>query len=363
MTKIYKVSKVVKMSSVNQIRTFLMSMIPIIFVGQVPLIGAYVTSMYIVVALVGNHEPLLIAFALGTINCDNSWLWFMRRLKDCLGDNTEFGFISHMSDSIDFAVHRVYPDSYHGYCCKNIAEKIRASIGSNTVIEQLFWKTCKAYNLSQFYACLNNLKNEVNGNDLHWLDNIPIAKWVRACFPRVRFNVKFIDIPDVVNWFKTNSHEFPITTVIEMVHDSMQAVYLRRAAFGVDFTGDFHNLLTPYALKVIHKRFIHSDGCRITHIFGDRYEVTKYSTTEYVQLDRGICSCGKWQKCGIPCEHAIASLHRLELAEIHQMVNLKLSTAVYQNAYQTETVNHIPTLRHWEKPVESVVVLPPRQFN
>ncbi|XP_023750117.2 uncharacterized protein LOC111898439 [Lactuca sativa] len=319
--------------------------------------------MYIAVALDGNHEPLLIAFALGTINCDNSWLWFMRRLKDCFDDNTEFGFISHMSDSIDFAFHRVYADSYHDYCCKNIAEKIRASIGSNTVVEQLFWKTCKVYNLSQFYACLNNLKNEVNGNDLHWLDNIPIAKWVRACFPRVRFNVKFIDILDVVNWFKTNTHEFPTTTTIEMVHDSMQAVCLRRAAFGVDFTGDFHNLLTLYALKVIHKRFIHSDGCRTTHIVGDRYEVTKYSTTEYVQLDRSICSCGKWQKCGIPCEHAIASLHRLEIAEIHQMVNLKLSTVAYRNAYQTETVNPIPTLRYWEKPVESVVVLPPRQFN
>ncbi|KAL7609222.1 hypothetical protein Lser_V15G12616 [Lactuca serriola] len=239
MTKIYKVSKVVKMSLDNQIRTFLTSMIPIIFVGQVPLIEAYVRSMYIVVALDENHEPLLIAFALGTTNSDNSRLWFMRRLKECLGDNTEVGFISHMSDSIDFAVQRVYPDSYHGYCCKNIAEKIRASIGSNTVVEQLFWKICKAYNLSHFCACLNNLKNDVNVNDLHWLDNIPIAKWVHACFPRVRFNVKFIDIPDVVNWFKTNTHEFPITTIIEMVHDSIQAVYLQRAAFGVHFTGDF----------------------------------------------------------------------------------------------------------------------------
>ncbi|XP_023729152.1 uncharacterized protein LOC111876807 [Lactuca sativa] len=240
--------------------------------------------MYIVVVLDGNHEPLLIAFALGTINCDNSWLWFMRRLKECLVDNTEVGFISHMSDSIDFAVQRVYLDSYHGYCCKHIAEKICASTGSNTVVEQLFWKTCKAF------------------------------------FPKVRFNVKSIDIPNVVNWIKTNSHEFPITTIIEMVRDSMQAFH---------FTGDFHGILTPYALKVLHKRFIHSDGCSIRHIVGDTYEVRKYSTTETVQLDRGICSCGKWQKCGIPCEHAIASLQRLEIVEIQQMVHLKLTTVVY----------------------------------
>ena len=82
---------------------------------------------------------------------------------------------------------------------------------------------------------MNNLKNEVNENDLHWLDNIPIAKRVRACFPRVGFNVKFIDIPDVVNLLRTNMHAFPITSIIEMVHDSMQAVYLQRAALGGNY--------------------------------------------------------------------------------------------------------------------------------
>ncbi|KAL7585394.1 hypothetical protein Lser_V15G41996 [Lactuca serriola] len=131
-----------------------MSMIPIICVGHIPLIGTYITSMCIAVVLDGNHEPLLLAFALGTINYDD-----------------------HIFDSIDFAVQRVYPDSYHGYCCKNIAKKIRASTGNNTVVEQLFWKTCKTYNVSDFYASLNSLQNEVNENDLHWLDNIAVAKW------------------------------------------------------------------------------------------------------------------------------------------------------------------------------------------
>ena len=91
----------------------------------------------------------------------------------------------------------------------------------------------------------------------------------------------------------------------------------------VHFTRDFHGILTPYALKLLHKRVIHFDGCRIRHIVGDTYEVSKYSTTESVQLDRGIFSYGKWQICDIPCEHVIASLQWLEIVEIHQMVNLK----------------------------------------
>ncbi|KAL7601494.1 hypothetical protein Lser_V15G22050 [Lactuca serriola] len=293
------------------------------------------------------------------INCDESWVWFMRRLKECLGDNMEVGFISHMSDSIDFAVQRVYPNSHHGYCCKNIAEKIWASTGNNIVVEQLFWKACKRYNVFDFYGSLNTLQNEVNENDLHWLDNIAIAKWVRAFFPKVRFNVKFTGIPDVVNWIMTNRHELPITTIIQMVHDFMQRVYGQRAAFGINFKWEFYGLLTPYALKVLQKGFITSDGCRVRHIVGDRYEVSKYLTTESVQLDRDICTCGKWQKCSIPCHHAITSLQRFEIEEIQLMVNYKLTTAVYQNAYQIEMVNPIPNLMHWKISVKSVVVLPP----
>ena len=110
-------------------------MIPTLFVAHVPLIGTNITTMYLAHALDGNHETLIIAFALRSVDCDEAWTWFMRRLKECLGDTTEFGFISHISDSIDYAIRQVYPDSYHGYCCKNIADKGQASTRS-TIVEQ-----------------------------------------------------------------------------------------------------------------------------------------------------------------------------------------------------------------------------------
>lgn len=113
-------------------------MITIIFFCHVPLIGTNITTMYIAVALDENHESLLIAFALGTIDCDDSWAWFMRRLKECIGDNVKNGFISHMSESINYSIQRVYPDSYHGYCCNSVAENIQTYTGNNIVVDQLF---------------------------------------------------------------------------------------------------------------------------------------------------------------------------------------------------------------------------------
>ena len=63
-------------------------MIPLIYVGYLPLLGSFLTTMYFAVALDGNHEPLLLALGLGTLQCEESWRWFMMRLRDCLGEDT-----------------------------------------------------------------------------------------------------------------------------------------------------------------------------------------------------------------------------------------------------------------------------------
>lgn len=64
--------------------------------------------------------------------------------------------------------------------------------------------------MSEFYVCLNNLRNEVNAYGLEWLENIPMVKWAQAFLPKVHFNVKYISIPIGLNWLRTNTHELPI---------------------------------------------------------------------------------------------------------------------------------------------------------
>nr|KAJ0198216.1 hypothetical protein LSAT_V11C700366890 [Lactuca sativa] len=144
----------------KSIRTFLRCMMPLIYVGYLPLLGSYLTTMYFVVALDGNHESLLLAVGLRTLECEEYWQWFMMKLKECLGDDTEVGFISNLCDKIGFAVERVYPDSYHGYCPKDIARKIRDFVGHNdTEVKTLFWKSCNTYSVHDFYLCLESLQS------------------------------------------------------------------------------------------------------------------------------------------------------------------------------------------------------------
>ncbi|XP_023753419.1 uncharacterized protein LOC111901779 [Lactuca sativa] len=320
--------------------------------------------MYFVVALDGNHEPLLLAIGLGTLECEESWRWFMMKLKEFLGEDTEVGFISNLCDKIDFVVHSVYPDSYHGYCPKDIARKIRYSVGHNdTEVEKLFWKSCNAYSVHDFYLCLERLQNACREppfctllrSPIFWLDDIAISKWTRSFFPKVRYNVKSIDVPEMLKILSTSTREFSITTIIELINTSIQTTYVERAEVAERLSGG----VTPYVEIKLQKRINTSYNWVEKCLYADTFEVNNNFCTNKVQFECRVCSCGKWQKSGIPCGHAIACLRTRTSESIHEMVDYKFSAAVYRVAFESESVNSVPSHVHWEIPNEWVVLLPP----
>ncbi|XP_023749175.1 uncharacterized protein LOC111897443 [Lactuca sativa] len=227
--------------------------------------------MYFVVALDGNHEPLLLAVALGPLECEESWLWFMMKLKDFLGEDTEVGFISNLCDKIDFVVERVYPDLYHGYCPKDIARKIRDSVGdSDTEVETLLQSACTN---PPFHTLLRSL--------IFWLDNIAISKWAREFFPKVRYNVKSFDILGMVKTISTYMHELPITAIIELINKSIPSTYDERN----EVAGRIYVRVTPYVENKVQKRVNKSYNWVARRMYGDTFEVDDNFDTRKVQLE------------------------------------------------------------------------------
>ncbi|XP_052622676.1 uncharacterized protein LOC128127966 [Lactuca sativa] len=320
--------------------------------------------MYFALGLDGNHEPLLIAIGLGTLECEESWRWFMMKLKECLGEDTEVGFISNLCDKIDFVVQSVYPDSYHGYCPKDIARNIRDYVGhKDTEVETLFWKSCNAYSVHDFYLCLERLQNVCREppfctflrSPIFWLDDIVISKWTQAFFPKECYNVKSIHVPEMLKLISTSIREFPITTIIELINTSIQSTYAEWA----EMAGRLSRGVNPYVEIKAQKCVNKSYNWVARHLYADTFEVDDNFATNKVQFDRRVGNCGKWQKSGIPCGHAIACLRTRTSESIHEMVDYKFSAVVYCVVFGYESVNYVPSHVHWEIPNERVVLLPP----
>ncbi|KAL7607105.1 uncharacterized protein LOC111906874 [Lactuca sativa] len=320
--------------------------------------------MYFEVDFDGNNEPLLLAIGLGTLECEESWRWFIMKLKECLGEDIDDGFISNLCDKIDFVVQSVYPDSYHRYCPKDIARKIRNFVGHNdTEVEMLFWKSCNAYSVHDFYLCLERLQSSYRKPPFYtllrsliiWLDDIAISKWTQAFFPKVRYDVKSIDVPEMLQIISKSTREFPITTIIELINTSIQSKYVERAEVAV-LQGGCLVGVTPYVENKVKKRVNESYNWVAKCLYEDTFEVDDNFATNKVQFERRVCSCGKLQKSSIPCGHAIASLRTRTSETIHVMVDYKFTAFVYRVAFGSESVNSIPSHVHWEIPNERVVL-------
>nr|KAJ0188848.1 hypothetical protein LSAT_V11C900467140 [Lactuca sativa] len=80
---------------------FICCLLSVIFISNAPLRGDYLQTMFIVVAMDGNNQPLPIIFFF-VKNIVDSCTWFLMRLKEALRYAKEVSFITNMEDVINY---------------------------------------------------------------------------------------------------------------------------------------------------------------------------------------------------------------------------------------------------------------------
>lgn len=63
-----------------------------------------------------NNHIYPISFTVVDVKKDNSWIWFMEKLKDCILDNDQLYFISDCHRSIGKVIAQEYPLTHHKCC-------------------------------------------------------------------------------------------------------------------------------------------------------------------------------------------------------------------------------------------------------
>nr|GEX41142.1 hypothetical protein [Tanacetum cinerariifolium] len=107
-----------------------------------------------------------------------SWDWFLRKLKECIigkQDNLRAVFIAS-------AINNVFPNAFHGFCCRHLLMNLREKCPRFISKEELFWKACKAYRISDFEERFSTLRNWLP-SVANKLDMIGLEKWARVHFP------------------------------------------------------------------------------------------------------------------------------------------------------------------------------------
>nr|GFB59491.1 hypothetical protein [Tanacetum cinerariifolium] len=211
--------------------------------------------MYLAVAMDDNNQIPPLAYGVGKYETFRSWDWFLRKLKECIiGKQDNLTIISDGAVSIASAINNVFPNAFHGRCYRRLLLNLREKCPRFISNEELFWKACQAYRISDFEERFSTLRNWLP-SVANKLDMIGLEKWARVYFPGMRYNYMTSNSAESsVNALSRHSQKLPIYVMINWFIKSSQQWYIDHQQ-----TADEHKReLTPWAEAKLAQRIAKS---------------------------------------------------------------------------------------------------------
>ncbi|KAI3761978.1 hypothetical protein L1987_52401 [Smallanthus sonchifolius] len=335
------------------IRSFVGYLRPLVIIDGAHLKGKFLGTMFLAVGMDGNNQILPIAYGVGKTESGESWSWFLSRLKDCIGENPNLAIISDRAASIAQAIRDVFPHAYHGLCCRHLMMNLNTKARSKKTFECLWWKTCKAYRVSEFNEGMR-LICAAGPTIYNTLVNIGFEKWARAHSSGQRYNVMTSNSAESINALSVNARKLPIIKLIEFFRESLQKWYYNRRQVGANN----QHPLTRYGQGKISKRISKSGSWRVSGIDQNKFEVDDGGKKGVVDLGNRTCTCNQWQLSGLPCGHVICVSRYLNQTDCSHWALNWFSTEFYRGTYQ-EIVNPLPDQTEWEISQDYFPIQPP----
>lgn len=363
-----------------QLRSFVYYLRPVLIIDGAHLKGRYLGTNFLAVGMDANNQILPVAYGVGKTESGETWIWFLSKLKECIGEIPGLAFISDRSASIDLSIRQVFPHAYHGLCCRHLMVNLGLNTKEKKMFQKLYWKTCKAYRVSDFEEWKTRLEAAVPTTSRIMLQ-AGVHKWSRAHFPGERFNIMTSNSAESINALSKYARKLPIIMLVEFFRQSVQDWYFVRHEtsgkvsklvnlvycnviilynfcllnmFAVQLPNEF----TPWAESKFEKRKFHSLNWKTRGISQTQFEVDDGGKKGLVNFGDGTCSCRKWQLSGIPCGHVISVARWLRIDDCNQYFSGWYSKRVYQQTYE-DKIFPLPAQSEWEQPSGLMNVHPP----
>ncbi|KAM6586974.1 hypothetical protein CsatA_009579 [Cannabis sativa] len=249
------------------------------------------------VALDAGSHIFSIAFVIVDSENHNSWTYFMRKLKETIGDVENLAFVSDRHQSIVRALKIVFPDAHHGACYHHIIMNVNHKFKTDVFTNHIY--TCThTYSKSEFQREFENIR-AMNVAVAQYLEEIGFEKWVRLYFSGVRYNVMTSNRAESFNNTTKDARGNLITTAVAFLRSK------------------------------VHPR-------------------RKVETGGVVDLQEQTCTCGLFQCMKFPCPHACAAAEQRSIS-VYAPCPPYYTTEYWRSTYEG-TIMPVGDEDDWEVP-------------
>ncbi|XP_039138992.1 uncharacterized protein LOC120276335 [Dioscorea cayenensis subsp. rotundata] len=263
-------------------------------------------QLFVAVGRDGNNQMLPISWAVVEKETSDSWKWFLQQLQEdlCIGEGLGWALISDMQKGLINAVNTLFPLIEHRMCARHIYARFGKQFPGKEMQIQ-FWNTSRATYQPEMQKQLQIMRNVKGGTKAVevLLERWPISSWCLACFNDVvQCDVIDNNMCETFNGVLVETRAKPIISMLEDIRKYVmnRIVVKREYALKWDFD------LGPNIVAKLEKE---RNKCAKWHIEWNgatSHEVScddilsQVKESYVVGLPNRSCSCGKWDKSGLP---------------------------------------------------------------
>ncbi|XP_062114610.1 uncharacterized protein LOC133825718 [Humulus lupulus] len=189
---------------------------PIIFVDRTFSKCTYGEIVLIASAQNANRGVFPLAFAVVNSKNDDSWNWFLTKVKEAFGVRYGQCVISDRHESIKKATNAVYPNPMHGVISYHLLQNIKTSFKrSGDEVRDTVNGACRAYNVDDFEKIMNDLDG-IDGHIRAYLhDEVGYKNWTRLFSSNTRYSTMTSNIAESIDADIEEVQELTVATLLE----------------------------------------------------------------------------------------------------------------------------------------------------
>jgi len=353
---------------------------PVIAIDATHLKGAFEGVIYVASCKDGDEHAYPIAFGVGDGEAESSWIWFLERLREAIGEVEGMLLVSDRHASIAKAVSIVYPNVPHCICFFHLKQNLKSRLKGRKELLDIYYRAAYCSTSREFDLEMDKIKKYHPGT-YDYLMSIGPERWSRSHCPRRRYQMMTTNIAEVLNNCIQKARRLPITAAMEFLRDMLQRWFHDRR----EKAGKNPTYLGKAAVGHCKERNEWSLTYHVYPIELTRYLVKDSKYDGLVNIEQRTCTCRNWDLDQLPCDHAIAVaryivqfyncyehiigflltffiwlMYRFTKTNFNSLCHEYYSTSWMQTAY-APSINPVPHPAFWEVPdeVASMIVLPP----
>ncbi|CAM0947194.1 unnamed protein product [Alopecurus aequalis] len=295
----------------------------------------------------GNNNIFPIAFGVVEKEDTASWLWFLTQLRYCIGEASQFGTYTIMSDrqkGLIKAIGQVFPNSPSRYCLRHIYANFQKAGFRGEELKKYMFGASYSYTRSGFERAMEGLKKDCE-IAYNWLIEIPVEAWARHAFDTVcKTDLVVNNLSEVFNKMILDVRNKPIQTMIDGIKDKLMVKYSATREKAAITRWE----ITPFYAEKLEEAKKFARHCQAKNAELGLWQVSTSGPGKHaVDLRARTCGCRVWDVTGIPCNHAISVIQKIkQLPEDY--VHDFFKKPMYKEAFRS-VIYPVPGPDDWPK--------------